>query len=127
MKIVSSLVVALLLANSQEAQALRMRSTPVVMGDSATATKENQPIIISPSSYAPPAPAPAAPTCGCTNCGATAPAPTVIKEKSSSKGASAARKAEKSVKHSIEKLEKKMDDKSAAKDTVAAIEKVKGW
>jgi hypothetical protein len=29
------------------------------------------------------------------------------------------------VKHSIEKLEKKMDDKQAAKDTVAAIEKVK--
>merc|ERR1711970_1104734 len=94
------------------------------MGDAATATKENQPIIISPSSYAPP-PAPAAPSCGCSNCGASAP-PTVIKEKSGGKsGASAARKAEKSVKHSIEKLEKKMDDKQAAKDTVAAIEKVK--
>jgi hypothetical protein len=29
------------------------------------------------------------------------------------------------VKHAIDKIEKKMDDKDAAKDTVAAIEKVK--
>ena len=63
MKIVSSLVVALLLANCQEIQALRLHANSP-MGDSATATKENQPIIITPSSFAPP-PAPAAPTPEC--------------------------------------------------------------
>lgn len=120
MKIVSSLVVALLLANSQEINALRLHAAPA--GDAVTATKENQPIVITPSAYAP-APAPAAPTCGCSNCGASQP--TVIQSKSSNKGAAAARKAEKSTKHAIEKLEKKMDDKQAAKDTVNAIEKVK--
>lgn len=52
-----------------------------------------------------PAPAAAAPSCGCSSCGCDS-APAVV-EKSGGKAIKAAHKAEKSIKHAIEKLEKK--------------------
>merc|ERR1712032_1095591 len=156
----SSIAIALLLANSQEANAIRLQCPggddklktvlrAIADSDSGSSCSKSDggpssatasvPIIIPmgggapPPPYGPygappmpvpaPAPAPAPAKEEPKSCPTPPPAPVVVKSKD--KSASAARKAERSVKLAIDKIEKKMDDKDSAKDTVAAIEKVK--
>lgn len=105
--------------------------TPSNQGASASSTV-NTPVIIpqgwnvAPYAYAaPPAPAYSCGSSESYGCGSSCSVTVPEVKKPNNKAAAAARRAEKSLKHAIEKLEKKDEEKETAKQTIEAIEKVK--